>query len=130
MFSYFILQDMQADLYVQESNAHRVLQKARLLFKNPINCPSIETRSSKFEQNWNDLFSTVTKRHEQVYMLVEEWSKFNKLSNELAQWLDRVREKVNYLKTTKYSNMNAAELYLKLQDLMVRNNFSMNMSSN
>ena len=63
-------------------------------------------------------------------MLVEEWSKFSKLSNELAQWLDRVREKVNYLKTTKYSNMNAAELYLKLQDLMVRINFSMNMSSN
>ena len=113
------LQDLQGELYVQESKAHKVLQDAKILLKASLKCPSICGKTQVFERMWKELFAKVNKKHERVFMLVETWARFESGIREIFSWLQRVIEKLDRMKSESYSQMNAAELYLKLQSLMV-----------
>ena len=104
---------------MQESNAHKVLQDAKMLLRGSLKCPSVASKTEVFERMWKELFGKVNKKHERVFMLVETWARFESSIQEMFSWLERVMEKLDKMKSDRYSQMNAAELYLKLQSLMV-----------
>ncbi len=89
------------------------------MFNTSLDCPSMVKRSEQFEKDFGLLVAQVNSRHEQVYYLVEHWTKFEKRSQELFLGLKRAFEKLKLMRDTNFNQMNAAELYLKLQSLMV-----------